>query len=78
MTAERSTGETSEPGVSVEDERWGVKVKAVATLTGHPAPLTVLKFTNHSSSLVASGCRDGSVIIWDVQVYKRGWDEIGT
>ena len=49
-------------------------MKAVATLTGHPAPLTVLKFTNHSSSLVASGC---SVRIWDVQVYKRGRDEIG-
>ena len=59
------TGETSE---GVEEERWGVKVKIVATLTGHQAPLTALQFTAHSSSLLASGCQDGSVRIWDVQV----------
>ena len=56
--------------MSVVEERWGVKVAAVATLSGHQSPLTALQFTSHSSSLLASGGRDGSVRIWDVQVSR--------
>ena len=61
-------GETGEAGEGVGEERWGVKVTFVTTLTGHEAPLTSLQFTTHSSSLLASGCQAGSVKIWDVQV----------
>ena len=65
----------SEEGV--EEERWGVKLSAVATLTGHQAPLTSLQFTHYTVSLLASGCRSGSVRIWDVEVsrshnFKKG------
>ena len=59
---------SGEAGEGVEEERWGVKFSAVATLKGHQAALTALQFTHHTSSLLASGCRDGSVSIWDVQV----------
>lgn len=61
-------GETGEASEGVGEERWGVKVTFVTTLTGHQAPLTSLQFTTHSSSLLASGCQAGSVKIWDVQV----------
>ena len=52
----------------VEEEKWGLKLSMVATLTGHQAPLTSLQFTHYTVSLLASGCRGGSVRIWDVQV----------
>ena len=60
--------EAGEVGEGVEDEGWGVKLSTVATLARHQAPITSLQFTNHTSSLLASGCRDGIVRIWDVQV----------
>ena len=60
--------EAGEVGEGVEDEGWGVKLSTVATLARHQAPITSLQFTNHTSSLLASGCRGGIVRIWDVQV----------
>ena len=57
-------------GEGVEEERWGVKLSTVATLSGHQAPLTSLQFTHYTASLLASGCRGGSVRIWDVQVIR--------
>ncbi|CAI8021126.1 Probable E3 ubiquitin-protein ligase HERC1 [Geodia barretti] len=55
----------------VEEEKWGLKLSMVATLTGHQAPLTSLQFTHYTASLLASGCRGGSVSIWDVQLFRE-------
>lgn len=42
-------------------------VSHLASLEGHPAPITKLVF-NESASLLASGCKAGSVRIWDISV----------
>ena len=42
-------------------------VTHVKSLEGHSAPITCLEFAE-SASLLASGCKAGSVRIWDLKV----------
>ena len=42
-------------------------VSHLASLEGHPAPITKLVFCE-SASLLASGCKAGSIRIWDIAV----------
>ena len=42
-------------------------VSHVQSLEGHSAPITCLEFSE-SASLLASGCKAGSVRIWDLKV----------
>lgn len=45
----------------------GERVRHVAVLTGHQAPISKLVFSE-AASLLASGCKAGSVRIWDISV----------
>lgn len=42
-------------------------VSHVQSLEGHSAPITCLEFSE-SAALLASGCKAGSVRIWDLKV----------
>ena len=44
-------------------------VSHVQSLEGHSAPITCLEFSE-SAALLASGCKAGSVRIWDLKVVK--------
>lgn len=52
------------PGSSSTSEEL---VSHVTSLEGHPAPITQLVFCE-KASLLASGCKAGSVRIWDISV----------
>lgn len=56
--------------VSAESESSGRcdYVSHVQSLKGHSAPITCLEFSE-SASLLASGCKAGSVRIWDLKVW---------
>ena len=56
-------------GKSAESEPPGKRghVSHVKSLEGHSAPITCLEFSE-SASLLASGCKAGSVRIWDLKV----------
>ena len=43
-------------------------VKHIQNLEGHSAPITCLEFSE-AASLLASGCKAGSVRIWDLKVH---------
>lgn len=45
----------------------GVEVSHLASLEGHPAPITCLEF-EESASVLASGCKAGSIRVWDIAV----------
>ena len=45
----------------------GSRVSHVTSLLGHQAPIITLAFSE-SAALLASGCKAGSVRIWDIQV----------
>lgn len=63
-TEDAAIGESA-PSSSSASERQ--LVEHVASLAGHCAPITRLAF-NASASLLASGCKAGSVRIWDISV----------
>ena len=56
----------NEPEPIDQSDRKGV-VSHVTCLEGHPAPITSLAFSEEGC-LLASGCKAGSVRVWDLQV----------
>ena len=49
-------------------------ISHVKSLQGHSAPITCLEFSE-SGALLASGCKAGSVRIWDLKVVSVGHRE---
>lgn len=55
-----------QPGDSETSVKRGL-VSHVQSLEGHSAPITCLEFSE-TAALLASGCKAGSVRIWDLKV----------
>ena len=62
------------PEVSVESGQH-YTVSHFQSLEGHSAPITCLEFSE-SASLLASGCKAGSVRIWDLKVWIMHTDRV--
>ncbi len=60
------SGEQSETEGAAGDQSE-LRVSHVTTLCGHQAPITALAFSEEGA-LLASGCKAGSVRVWDLKV----------